>query len=287
MARREAAARHQQVPAVEGERCESATHVGVDDTRVEHAAKACRFAQEVEVGPARHLVQRTEGHLSATIEQQQVCRQAHDVLEVVRDEHERCAGLALQHVDFVLQSTPHAAVDGGERLVEQQHGRVARKGTGDRDALALAARQLVRILRRVLLEMHAREQRTRAHVALMPRPMAHRGGHVPDGRQVRKERVILKHEARGALVWRYVNPRVRVAPHGAANTHLPMRRLMEPGDRPKDRRLAASRRAEDREHVAGLARERNVEGNGVGLPQLDLERRFTHVPLPRASTAVS
>ena len=47
-------------------------------------------------------------------------------------------------VDLVLQAPPHAAIDGGKRLVEQQHRRIARQRAGQRDALALAARELVR-----------------------------------------------------------------------------------------------------------------------------------------------
>ena len=49
-----------------------------------------------------------------------------------------------KRVDLVLEAAAHGAIDGGERFVEQQHGRLARQRSRERDPLTLAARELVR-----------------------------------------------------------------------------------------------------------------------------------------------
>jgi len=48
--------------------------------------------------------------------------------------------------ELALQHHPGLRVDGRERLVEQEHGRVDRERARERHALAHAARQLVRIV---------------------------------------------------------------------------------------------------------------------------------------------
>ena len=49
-----------------------------------------------------------------------------------------------QLVDLVLETATHGAIDGGERLVEEQHRRLARQRSRQGDTLAFAARELVR-----------------------------------------------------------------------------------------------------------------------------------------------
>ena len=68
--------------------------------------------------------------------------EAHRLLDVVGDEHDRLAQLPLQPQELALQPVPRDRVDGAERLVHQQHRRIGRQGPGHAGPLALAARQL-------------------------------------------------------------------------------------------------------------------------------------------------
>ena len=69
----------------------------------------------------------------------------HGLVDVVGDQHDGLAELALQPQELVLQPGAHHRVDGAERLVHQQHRRVGGERAGDADALALAAGELVRV----------------------------------------------------------------------------------------------------------------------------------------------
>ena len=147
------------------------------------------------------------------LENQQVRRKPHDVLEIVRDENQRNVERSPQLVNLILQSSPHRAIHGGKRFVEEQHRRLPGEGPRQRDALTLAAGELVRTAVQMLRQVHQREQRFRPRTSLAPRPMPERGDHVARGRQVRKERVFLKHESHGAAMRWSEGPRRRLAPH--------------------------------------------------------------------------
>ena len=64
------------------------------------------------------------------------------LVDVVRDEHDGLAELALQSQQLLLQFGAHDRVDGAERLVHEQDVRVDRESPRDADALLLAAREL-------------------------------------------------------------------------------------------------------------------------------------------------
>ncbi len=77
---------------------------------------------------------------------------------VVRHEHRRDAELELDAPDLVAQLLAHLRVERRQRLVQQQHARPHRERAGERNALLLAAGQLVRVLLRVLAEPDQVEQ---------------------------------------------------------------------------------------------------------------------------------
>ena len=68
------------------------------------------------------------------------------LLLVVGDEQGGGAEPLLQGADLLAQLQPDLGVEGRQRLVEQQHPRLDRERAGERDALLLAAGQLVREL---------------------------------------------------------------------------------------------------------------------------------------------
>ena len=67
---------------------------------------------------------------------------AHRLDLVVRDVHERAVEIALQVLELAAHLEPQQRVERRERLVEEVRARVAHDRAADRDALALAAREL-------------------------------------------------------------------------------------------------------------------------------------------------
>ncbi len=109
------------------------------------------------------------------------------VLEVVRDEQHRDAELVQQLVQLGADAGLRVRVERGERLVEEQHGRVARERARERDALALAAGQAARPLAR---EVRDRRSARGSSSARCRPPYSTFCAHA----QVREERVVLEHE---------------------------------------------------------------------------------------------
>ncbi len=63
----------------------------------------------------------------------------HDIVEIVRHQHDRDADAPTEFVELVVELPTHGAIDGGERLVEQHDVRIAREGTRQCDTLTLSA----------------------------------------------------------------------------------------------------------------------------------------------------
>ena len=93
-----------------------------------------------------------------------------DHAHVVGDEDERHAEVALQVAHQAEDLRLHGDVEGGGRLVGDQHLRIAGERDGDHDALAHAARELVRILAEALLGLgHAHRLQRRDRRSPAPR----------------------------------------------------------------------------------------------------------------------
>ena len=67
------------------------------------------------------------------------------LLLVVRDHDEGDAGILLRTLELDLHLLAHAAVKGRQRLVKQQHLGFFYERASERNALALPARQLMRL----------------------------------------------------------------------------------------------------------------------------------------------
>ena len=96
---------------------------------------------------------------------------------------------------FELHLLAQLPVEGAERLVQQQHARVARQRTGDRDALLHPARQLGRPMLRGVREADELEHLGCAAATRGARDTLHpqRVGDVVLDGHVREERVALEH----------------------------------------------------------------------------------------------
>ena len=148
-------------------------------------------------------------------------------------------------------------IERGERLVEQQHLRLARERSRERDALALATGELRRAGVGEVRDAEALEQVG----AVAPRGEAHVGG----GREVREQAVVLRHVADAALLRQQAN-----APRGV-QPELPVQRdpaavgTLEPGHRAQQRALAGARAPEHGDRLVGEAEARRAARTRAAL----------------------
>ena len=112
------------------------------------------------------------GDAAALVQNDDVGREAQHVLEVMGDQDDRRRHGPAHLVELVVQAAPHLPVDGGEGLVQQQHARLARQGTGHRDALPFTPGQHRQVAIRAVGQVHQREQVGGARLPLAPRAMA-------------------------------------------------------------------------------------------------------------------
>ena len=179
---------------------------------------------------------------------------------------------------------PHAKlrVQVREWLVEQERLRLAHDRAPHRHPLPLAAREL----RRPPLEQVGEAEQLR-HLLDAPRNLRFRDAarlepvaHVLADRHVRVERVGLEHHGDVAAARRQVGD-VAVADQDLAAGHV-----LEPGDHPQERRLAAPRRADEHEKLAvGDEEVEVVDGDRPvveGLAQI-AELELGHVSLRSAA----
>ncbi len=175
-------------------------------------------------------------------------------LEVVRHHQDGHAALAPERADERVHLRARAGIERPERLVEQQHARLARERLRDREPLLHAARERARILVAMRAKPHRGEQGFALVDRLAPRRATqarqHRtfgelvaDQHVAEHGEVREHRVALEHDA--AVRPRLVRQRRAVEQHRAAG------RPLLPEHHAQERALAAARRADDGDEGAG------------------------------------
>ena len=170
----------------------------------------------------------------------------------------------LQLADLLAHAAAQPRVQVGQRLVEQEHGRLEDEGAGDGHALLLAARQLAGQPVPEGVEADRGEAGARQSPRLPPAPPgdARPVGDVVEHAHVREQRIALEHHADVAPGRADVGD-VAVADQDAAG-----RRRLEAGDQAERRRLAAARGAEQGDEAAGLDGEAHVANRGhlaIGL----------------------
>ena len=176
----------------------------------------------------------------------------------MRDEDAGDVQLVVQPAQPAAQLLAHLGVERAERLVQQQHLRLDRQRAGQRDALALAAGELVRIAVGEPVELHQLQQLE--HLApdlLGGRPLRaplhpQAEGDVLEHRHVPEQRVVLEHEADLALAHVAVGRVLAVEQHAAAVGRL------QAGDDAQQRGLAAARRPQQRHQLARGERQADI-----------------------------
>jgi hypothetical protein len=128
----------------------------------------------------------------------------------------------------------------------RKHARVADDRAAHRHALPLAARELARIALEIRSEAEDVGRLFHACLDLALRLLCdhQRERHVVANGHVRIERVVLEHHRDVALLRRLA------IDHGVADRHFAAGDLLEAGDHPQERRLAASRRSDQHAELA-------------------------------------
>ena len=197
----------------------------------EQDVRAGEARDEAVGGRLRQLLRRAELAQRPVDQHADAVRERGGVAEVVGHEQRREVELGEQVLQLAADHGARLRVERGQRLVEQQHRRVARQRARERDPLALAAGDR----RRAGPPRGARRRTARA--ARRPAP-ARRTRRSPHG-QMREERVVLEHEADRALLGVERDPGARCRTTTSSPSAIrPASGSAQPGDRPQHRRLA-------------------------------------------------
>ena len=207
-------------------------------------------------------------------------------MTAMRDAHRHRLDLVVGHVDdgrleaLVEPRDLGAGLDAqlgvevGERLVHQEDGRLADDRPTERDALALAAGQLLRLAIEQLLELDrlGRLVDPALDLGLGDLAQLEPEGEVVAHRHVRVERVALEDHRDVAILGRHVVDDAIADAEGAAGD------LLEAGDHPQAGRLAAARRPDEDHELAVTDLEIKVlDGVKIAVHLVDVfERHGRH-----------
>ena len=164
----------------------------------------------------------------------------------MRDVDEGQPDVLLDLLEFDLHSLAKLQVQRSERLIEQQHAGPVHEGPGQRDALALSARQLRRLASTELLESHHLERFGYSGSAFGTIDLldAESVLHVVRHAHVREQGVILEDRVHVPVV------RGEAANIVAVEFDVPFGRCLESGDHPQARRLPRPGWSEHREELS-------------------------------------
>ena len=201
------------------------------------------------------------------------------VLVVVGDEERGQVEVAQQLGELESHGRARDRVERGERLVQQQHGRVARERARQADALPLAARELTRPCLRQVPDTEALEQLVHARAPASERDVAPHG-------QVREERVVLEDVAHAALLRRDGPSPVAESNQTSSPTATrPRVGPDEAADAAQDGRLARAGRPDEGDRLAAdVERQPEAEGSERTV-EIDAKRAHPGTTLTASRSA--
>ena len=120
--------------------------VGRDDGLDDDAGILGEGSRQVQ--PCQGLLERAAREHATAVHHHQMIGQARDLVRGVADVEHRDRQLVVQPLQVGQDLLLARDVQGGKRLVHQQHPRADRQGAGDGDPLALAAGEAIRLARR-------------------------------------------------------------------------------------------------------------------------------------------
>ena len=215
------------------------------------------------------------------------------IVAIVRDVHRAEVQRIVQTHELGSHHRTQLGIEAGQRLVQQQDGRIADQRACQRRPLLLAARELMRVPQSKLLNPCEIQRllNTRGSFSRRVAPGLQNELQLLSDGEMRPERQVLEHKSHATAIWR--DDRATVLRRKAAvQQNSTAIRDVESCDRPEQRRLAgAARSKDDHEFAAG-----NVEGNVVqrhmGTESLGNvldrnRRRRRHRVCPRVAAATN
>ena len=184
---------------------------------------------------------------------------------LVRDEHDGDAALDVEPLEDAHHLDAGARIEVAGRLVGKQQRRVVHQRPRDRDALLLAAGQLIRMMAHAVREADRLQRLGRALAALRGRrlPLYSSGSSTFSSADVRDSRLNpWKTNPISALRTRASSRAVQPRHVLAVQHVLPARRPIEAADQVHERRLAGARRAGQRDELARHDVERDASQRG-------------------------
>ena len=165
---------------------------------------------------------------------------------IVRDVDRGRAQALVQGADFGAHRDAQLGVEVGQRLVEQEHARLAHDGPTHRDALALPAGQLARKAFEQLVEIQHARRLSGLGLDLGGRRLAQAQAEIQVVAhvQVRVQRIALEHHRDVAFA------RLELVDALAADRDLAGRDRLQPRDHAQQGRLAAARGADQHHELA-------------------------------------
>src|SRR6056297_174963 len=221
---------------------------------VDEAHQADEFRDLAGARPAVERLRRVELGDAALEHHRDAVRHRQRLFLVVGDEDKGDADLPLETPELALHLLAHLLVERRKRLVEQQHLRLENERPRKGNPLALAAGKRVSPPSAEAREPNHLERGPDLAPLLLPREprTSQPEGDVLRYREMRKDRIGLEHHVRGPPVRR--NP-LHVRPR---DPHPTRSHLLEARDHPQKRGLAAARRTEKGEELAGGDLDRDV-----------------------------
>ena len=216
-------------------------------------------------GPLVELLRRADLEHAAVLHHRHAVGERQRLFLVVGHVDGRDAELLLELADLGAHLHADLRVEVRERLVEQQDVRVEHERPRQRHALLLTARELSRVARLEAREVDLAQPfvEPRRDLGRPELPQLEAVGDVVRDRHVGPERVVLEHHADVPLVRR------QPVHHAVAEADLARVGLVEAGHEPQQRRLAAARRAQEREQLAVIDGEVGPIHRGDGAEPLD------------------
>jgi hypothetical protein len=165
---------------------------------------------------------------------------------VVGDVHHRRAEAAVQAGDLGAHRRAQLGVEVGQRFVQQEHLRLAHQRPAQRHALALAAGQRggPALQQRPQLQPVGRGFDARGDLGLRHAAQREPERQVLGHGHVRVQRVALEHHRDVAILRR------DVVDHAVVDAQRAAADLLQPGDHPQQRGLAAARRPDQHQQLA-------------------------------------
>ena len=229
--------------------------VGADDFDRDHVRVAHEAGGEGRGRRPIDLVGRSDLLDAPVVQDDEAVGERERLPLVVRHVHEGRAGLAMHAPELGLHLEADLEVEGGERLVQQEHLRPVHERPRERDPLQLPARELVRAPPLEALQADERERlgdpcprRRRAGMPAIRRPKATFSKTSRCGNSVERWKTMFTGRRCGG----------RPRDVASLEQHPPLARAHEAGHDPQQGRLAAPRGPEQRDELALLDRQRDL-----------------------------